>query len=1491
MKNRLLYDAANEHDACGVGLIVHINGVKSHDVVDEALTVLEHMSHRGAEGADSKSGDGAGIMIQIPHEFILLNGIPVPEKGRYGVGVVFLPRNDADAGTFMDIIRRTLADEGLRLMHVRHVPVDSSVLGDDAARTEPRIDQLFVSGDDDAQTAVEQYEADLQNRLYKVEKKVENRIAASNIGDKKSCYIAGLSTRTLIYKGMLTSLQLRRYFTDLSNPYFTSAMALVHSRFSTNTFPTWSLAQPFRMIAHNGEINTIKGNRLWMEARESGLQSANLQNIEELSPIIQPGMSDSASLDNAVEFFVRSGIPIAHTLSMLIPESSDSHNPLTAYLKEFYEYHSIFMEQWDGPAAILFSDGRYAGGILDRNGLRPCHYVITKQGTLIMASEAGVLDIAPENISQKQRLRPGKMIMVDMQQGKILDDEAIKHALATEHPYREWLKRNRVVLGDIKSGRKISHAIDNYDRLLHVFGYSTEDIENVLKPMTRNQVEPTYSMGNDTPLTIFSDKPHRFFDYFRQQFAQVTNPPIDPLREQTVMSLKSFIGSVNGNISNPTPELCKVVELKSPIITNTELDILKNIAYKGFRTLTLDMVFPVAEGADGMRRAIERLCHQAEKAVDDGFNYIIISDKSVSATLAPIPSLIVLSAIHHHLIRCHKRTQTALIVESGEIVEVMHVALLIGYGASAVNPYIVFATLDALVKRGELQLDYTTARTYYINAINKGLKKIISKMGISTILGYKGAKLFETLGISSHLLDTYFGGGSAPIEGIDIDDIAADVLRKHQQGFAGDTAQTIANSGKYAYRTDGERHAWNPKTIAALRKAAQTNDYDLYGTFAQLTTNHDAPMFVRDLLDIKSDRQPIAIDQVEPEEAIVKRFVAEAISFGAISKEAHEDIAYAMNLLGGASNTGEGGELPERFDATRDGISLGSAIKQVASGRFGVTTEYLTHAAEIQIKVAQGAKPGEGGQLPGFKVDEMIARTRHSIPGITLISPPPHHDIYSIEDLSQLIHDLKNVNPHARISVKLVSETGVGTIAAGVAKAKADVILISGSDGGTGASPLSSIVYAGLPMEIGLAEAQQTLMLNHLRGNVRLQADGQLKNGRDVIVSALLGAEEYGFATALMIVLGCIMDRKCHTNQCCTGIATQCPELRAKYKGSPQYIINYLRFVARDVRTQLAAMGYTALSDIIGRSDLLRQRHTGGTADKTDLTRLLAHIDNGAAPRWNGTLHPQVENATDSLIIDITRKTLAAHNKVDLIMPIANTNRSVGAMLSGYIATHDTYRHLPDDTIAVTFKGSAGQSFGAFLHQGITLRLEGDANDYLGKGLSGGHIIVTPPKESTFDPAENIIAGNTLLYGATAGEVYINGRVGERFGVRNSGATAVVEGVGNHCCEYMTGGRVVVLGPTGQNFAAGMCGGIAYVWNPNNDFDFNCNMELIELSLIDNDADNNELQRYIRRHLQLTGSPLAKRLLDTWEHSVNQFIKVMPIEYKRIMASINNSAE
>ncbi|MBS6459367.1 MAG: glutamate synthase large subunit [Alistipes sp.] len=1490
---KMLYDPANEHDACGVGLIVNINGVKYHEVVENALKVLEHMAHRGAEGADSKTGDGAGIMVQIPHEFILLNGIPVPERGRYGVGMFFMPRRRVDCERFFAIIAETVAEEGLTLMHTRRVPVDSSILGREALAKEPIVEQIFISGDDDLRSDVALYERRLQGKLYVVGKKIERKVAASSaIEDKESCYIVSLSTRTVVYKGMLTSLQLRHYFPDLTNPYFTSALALVHSRFSTNTFPTWSLAQPFRIVAHNGEINTIKGNRLWMQTRESVLHPANLGRVADFSPIIQPDMSDSASLDNTVEFFVRSGLSLPHALAMLIPESHNRHNPMSSHIKGFYEYHSIFMEPWDGPAAVLFSDGRYAGGLLDRNGLRPCRYIITKSGMMIMASETGVLDVEPSQIREKGRLRPGKMIMVDVQEGRILHNDEIKKALAAEHPYREWLHENRVVLSDIKSGRHLRHDVDDYAKLLRVFGYDREDIENLLKPMARNKVEPNYAMGNDTPLPVLSGKPQRFFDYFRQQFAQVTNPPIDPLREETVMSLKSFIGAVTGNLLEPSPDMCKVVELSTPIISNTELDILKNLVYKGFRTITLDMVFPVAEGAEGMAKAVDGLCGRIERAVDDGYNYIIVSDKAVDAEHAPIPSLIALSALHHHLIKCRKRTRIALIVESGEVIEVMHIALLVGFGASAVNPYMAFATLDDLVKRGELQLDYCTAKDYYIQAINKGLLKVISKMGISTIRSYRGAKLFEAVGVSSSLLDRYFGGGVSKIDGIDLEDVAADVLRKHAAGFGEPLTDELENAGRYLYRKDGERHAWNPKSIAALRAAAQNNDYGRYREFVALAENRDAPMFIRDLMEVRSDREPTDISEVEPESAIVKRFAAGAMSFGALSKEAHEDIACAMNRLGATSNTGEGGELPERFTAMRDGVPLGSAVKQVASGRFGVTTEYLVNASEIQIKVAQGAKPGEGGQLPGFKVDEMIARTRHSIPGITLISPPPHHDIYSIEDLSQLIFDLKNVNPRARISVKLVAETGVGTIAAGVAKAKADTIVISGGDGGTGASPLSSVFHAGLPMELGLAEIQQTLMLNNLRGKVRVQTDGQMKIGRDVIVAALLGAEEYGFATALMVALGCIMDRKCHTNKCCAGIATQCAELRAKYRGSADYIVNYMTMLARDVREQLAAMGYRSLDEIIGRSDLLHQRRFGNSLDKIDLSRLLCRVETeGVASRWEGELHPAADNVIDVSLISATAYAVKSKMPVQLNMPISNTDRSVGAMLAGHITRLLGSGGLPDGTVNITFRGSAGQSFGAFLCNGIALRLEGDANDYLGKGLSGGRIAVVPPAGSDFDPAENIIAGNTILYGATSGEVFINGRVGERFCVRNSGALAVVEGVGDHCCEYMTGGRTVVLGETGRNFAAGMSGGIAYVWDAHRKFDFFCNMELVELTLVDNDADNAELRGYIERHYKHTGSPLAGRMLQDWQRYVREFIKVTPIEYKKILASVNNVAE
>lgn len=1483
-----LYDAAYEHDSCGVGLIVNIKGAKYHDVVENALQVLEHMAHRGAEGADNKTGDGAGIMVQIPHEFILLNGIPVPERGRYGVGMLFMPKETADYEAFLSIIRETISEEGLTLMFQRDVPVNSNVLGHDAAMSEPLIKQIFICGREEISMDVKLYEERLQSRLYVVGKKIERRVAESSIGNKDNCYIVSLSTRTLIYKGMLTSRQLRYYYPDLMNPYFTSALALVHSRFSTNTFPMWRLAQPFRFVAHNGEINTIKGNRMWMQTRESVLRPHHLGPVSDISPIIQEGMSDSASLDNTVEFFVRGGMSLPHTLAMLIPESYGSKDPISNRIKSFYEYHSIFMEPWDGPAAVMFSDGHYAGGLLDRNGLRPARYVITQKGMLVLASETGVLDIDPATITEKGRLQPGKMFMVDLDGGRIIRNDEIKTSLAEEHLYSDWLHGNLVVLSDIHSGRKVRHDVDHFLRRMHTFGFNKEDIDFILKPMVNNHQEPIMSMGADIPIPVLSERPQRFFDYFRQMFAQVTNPAIDPLREYTVMSLTDYIGGVSGNILEATPEMCKVVELPSPIISNVDLDNLKNLAYKGFRTITLDMVFRASDGAEGMQRAICNLCSEVEHTVDKGYNYIILSDKAVDAQHAPIPSLIVMSAVHHHLIKCRKRSQTAVIVETGEVMQVMDVALLTGFGASAVNPYMAFAMLNDLVERKELQLDYPTAERYYIQAIDKGLMKIISKMGISTIRSYRGSMLFESLGISSSLLDKYFGGGISKMEGVTLEDVASDTLLRHAKGFAtmaeGEAVPAPEDFGIYRYRKDGERHAWYPKTIAALQKAVREDDYGKFCEFSRLVDNEEHPMFLRNLMEVRPDRRPIPVDEVEPEEEIVRRFVGGAISFGAISRQAHEDIALAMNSLGCRSNTGEGGEDPERFTHTRDGISLRSATKQIASGRFGVTTEYLVDADEIQIKVAQGAKPGEGGQLPGYKVDAMIARTRHSIPGITLISPPPHHDIYSIEDLSQLIFDLKNVNPRAVINVKLVAESGVGTIAAGVAKAKADTILISGADGGTGASPASSVHYAGLPMELGLAEIQQTLIFNNLRGKVRIQCDGGLKNGRDVVVSALLGAEEYGFSTALMVALGCIMDRKCHTNTCPVGIATQCAELCGKYKGSYHYVARYLMFVAREVRELLARMGYRSLDEIVGRSDLLGQKHYEGRLSRVDLGRILRHVHEEGYPiKWQGELQGLPLGLKDESLIAASEHTIKSGLPIQFISTISNTDRSVGAMLSGHITRMCGGKGLPADTITIRFRGSAGQSFGAFLCPGVTFNLEGDANDYLGKGLSGGRIVLTPPSEVVFRPEDNIIAGNTLLYGATSGEVFIRGRVGERFCVRNSGATAVVEGVGDHCCEYMTGGRTVVLGPTGRNFAAGMSGGVAYVWDPAHTFDQGCNMDSVELTFVETAADRSELHRLIELHYEHTGSRLASSMLRDWTKFCAEFIKVMPIEYKKML--------
>ena len=1471
-----LYDPANEHDACGVGMIVNVHGNKSHELVDAALKVLENMKHRGAEGADNKTGDGAGIMLQIPHEFILLQGIPVPEKGKYGTGLIFLPKDEGEQQAIWSVVIEEVEREGLVLMHLRSVPVRSEILGKEARATEPAVKQIFITMGESV------HQEDLERKLYLVRKKIERRV------QHKDFYVVSLSSQRIVYKGMLTSMQLREYYPDLTQPYFTSGLAVVHSRFSTNTFPTWSLAQPFRLLAHNGEINTIRGNRAWMEAREAVLSTPVLGDVKAISPIVQPGMSDSASLDNVLEFLVMSGLSLPHAMSMLVPESFNDKNPISEELKAFYEYHSILMEPWDGPAALLFSDGRYAGGMLDRNGLRPARYLITRGDMMVVASEAGVIGFEPSDIKEKGRLEPGKLIFVDTQEGRIYYDAEIKEQLAKARPYREWLSAGRIELDTLKSGRKVEADVADYDVNLRAFGFTREDVERTIAPMCVNGSEPIASMGNDTPLAVLSQRPQVLFNYFRQQFAQVTNPAIDPIREELVMSLTEYIGAVGMNILVPNETHCKMVRLPHPILNNRQLDLLCNIRYKGFKTVKIPMLFEVARGEAGMREALASMCKQAEQSVLDGVNYIILSDRGVDATHAAIPSLLAVSAVHHHLISVQKRVETALVVESGEIREVMHAALLLGYGASAINPYMAFAVIGHLVKNGDVQMNYETAEKNYVKSLCKGLYKVMSKMGISTIRSYRGAKIFEAIGLSEEVLRRYFGTQVSTVGGATLADITRDYVRLHDEALAyskdANRQPLLPHVGLFSYRKDGEKHAWNPETIATLQLATRLGSYKKFKEFTALVDNKPAPIFLRDFFAFKQN--PIDIEQVEPVEEIVKHFVTGAMSFGAISKEAHEALALAMNKLGARSNTGEGGEDSERFHDTFDGISLCSKTKQIASGRFGVTTEYLVNAEEIQIKVAQGAKPGEGGQLPGYKVNEIIARTRHSIPGISLISPPPHHDIYSIEDLAQLIYDLKNVNPHAAVSVKLVAESGVGTIAAGVAKAKADLIVISGAEGGTGASPASSMRYAGISPEIGLSETQQTLVLNGLRSQVRLQTDGQLKTGHDIIAMALLGAEEFAFGTGVLIVLGCVMMRKCHTNACPVGVATQDPVLREHFRGRYEYVVNYFRFLAQEVREYLAQMGFRSLNDIIGRTDLIRIKSAepGTKAAGLDFSRLLHRDAEAAGLRHSGEWVRPVGCAKDDEIIRAAHDAIENVREVSLEYAISNTDRAVGAMLSGAVAAKYGQDGLPDDTIQVKFKGSAGQSFGAFLTHGISFKLEGEANDYLGKGLSGGRIAVMPPVRRGFSAEDNTIAGNTLLYGATSGEAYINGRVGERFAVRNSGAIAVVEGAGDHCCEYMTGGRVVVLGQTGSNFAAGMSGGVAYVWDKNHTFDYFCNMEMVELSLLEDSASRKELHELIRQHYLYTGSALARQMLDDWNRYVEDFICVTPIEYKRVLA-------
>ena len=1512
MKQQGLYSEAYEHDACGVGMVVNIHGGKSHELVDNALKVLENMEHRGAETRD-KTGDGAGIMVQIPHEFILLQGIPVPEKGRYGTGLVFLPKGEKAQQEILAIMIEEIEREGLQLMHMRSVPTCPEVLGAGAREVEPEIKQIFIKTHPQPLPVKEggcfpqDEEAELEKKLYITRKRIENRVdkmeelstpsLQGRARGESDFYICSLSSKNIIYKGMLTSGQLRRYFPDLSNPYFTSGLALVHSRFSTNTFPKWKLAQPFRLLAHNGEINTIRGNRGWMKARESVLSSEALGDIKDIRPIVQEGMSDSASLDNVFEFLMMSGLSLPQAMAILVPESFNDKNPISEDLKAFYEYHSILMEPWDGPAALLFSDGRFAGGMLDRNGLRPSRYTITKGGMIVVASEVGVMDFEPSDVVSKGRLQPGKILLIDTQEGKIYYDGEIKEQLAKAHPYREWLSTNRIQLEKLKSGRHVENSVENLERKLINFGFGQEDIEKTVIPMATAGQEPVAAMGNDTPLAVISDRPQIFFNYFRQQFAQVTNPAIDPIREELVMSLTEYIGAVGTNILTPDASNCKMVRLPQPVLTNTQLDILCNIRYKGFNTKKLPILFDIQKGESGLRQAIENLCKEAEASVDEGVNYIILSDKDIDDKRAAIPSLLAVSAVHHYLISVGKRVQTALIVESGEIREVMHAALLLGYGASAICPYMTFAVLDDLVKKHKIQEEYATAEANYIKAVDKGLKKIMSKMGISTIRSYRGAKIFESIGLSEDLLKRYFGTEVSTIDGIGLKEIARDAIRLHDEAFRpAEINEFLPNNGQFSWRKDGILHAWNPDTIANLQIATRLGSYKKFKEWAQMVDEKEKPIFIRDFFGFKKAAKPTPLDEVEPVESIVKHFVTGAMSFGALSIESHEALALAMNKLGTRSNTGEGGEDNARYHSDVDGISLSSKTKQIASGRFGVTAEYLVNAEEIQIKVAQGAKPGEGGQLPGFKVNEIIAKTRNAIPGISLISPPPHHDIYSIEDLAQLIFDLKNINPTAAVSVKLVAESGVGTIAAGVAKAKADLIVISGAEGGTGASPASSMRFAGISPEIGLAETQQTLVINGLRNQVRLQTDGQLKTAKDVIIMAMLGADEFSFGTLPLIVLGCVMMRKCNTNTCPVGVATQDERLRARFMGRAEYVVNFFTFLAEQVREYLSEIGVHSLKEIIGHTELIVQNEElrmkgekyAAAVEKwntIDFGRLLHKPESDKPLYWDRGEFTKVTCVKDEEIIAAAQKAIDNQEEVTLDFAIKNTDRAACTMLSGVIAKKYGEVGLPDGTINIKFKGSAGQSFGAFAVKGLNLRLEGETNDYFGKGLSGGRISILPParRSADFRAEDNIIAGNTGLYGATSGELYVNGRVGERFAVRNSGAIAVVEGAGDHCCEYMTGGRVVVLGKTGRNFAAGMSGGVAYVYDPDHTFDYFCNMDMVEINLVEEASHRKELLEFVRQHYLHTGSALAGRMLDDWHRYIEDFIQVVPIEYKRVL--------
>jgi len=1492
-----LYDSRCEHDACGIGFVASISGRKSHDIVRKGIQVLLNLAHRGACGCDPETGDGAGVLIQIPHQFFVREceklGFTLPEPGKYGVGMTFLPVERHQRLQCEGFLERIVREEGLTLLGWRDTPVYASAIGRVARASQPYIQQIFVRRaagvDEDA----------FERKLYVVRKRAENEIRDSGIAGAEMFYIPSLSCRTIVYKGLMLAPQITNFYRELADPEVVSALCLVHQRFSTNTFPSWQRAHPYRYVAHNGEINTLRGNVNWMQARQSLLQSPLFgDDLKKLYPIIAPDGSDSANFDNVVELLLQTGRSLPHVMAMLIPEAWAGNPHMKPEKRAFYEYHACLMEPWDGPAAIAFTDGRVIGATLDRNGLRPGRYVVTHDDLVVMASEAGVLDIAPEQVKKKGRLQPGKMFLVDTVEGRIISDAEIKQKLASQQPYAQWLEENQITIDQLPEPSRMHFPdAETLLRRQRAFGYSDEDLRMILMPMASRGEEPNGSMGTDTPLACLSDKPQSLFNYFKQLFAQVTNPPIDPIREEMVMSLISYIGSER-NILEEAPENCHMLKLAHPLLSNRELEKLRRVSNRDLLATTLPALFRVSEGEAGLHRALDELCQRASRAVRAGYSLLILSDRGVDKDYAPIPCLLALAAVHNLLVREETRTQVALITESGEPREVMHFALLSGYGASAINPYLAIESVEKLAGSGELGEDIAPelAVQRFMKAVKKGLLKTFSKMGISTLQSYQGAQVFEAIGLNRELVDAYFAGTTSRLEGIGLGVLAREAQLKHEYAFRPLTEfeTELAVGGNYHQRVNGEYHLLNPLTISKLQQAVRQESFQTFQEYTDLIDQQSSHLCtLRGLMKLKKSEKPVPLEEVEPAKEIVKRFTTGAMSFGSISKEAHETLAVAMNRIGGKSNTGEGGEDEERFKPDANGDLRRSAVKQVASARFGVTANYLVNADELQIKMAQGAKPGEGGQLPGHKVDEAIARLRHSIPGVGLISPPPHHDIYSIEDLAQLIYDLKNVNPQARIAVKLVAEVGVGTVAAGVAKAHADVVLISGDTGGTGASPLSSIKHAGIPWELGLAETQQVLLLNDLRSRIRVQVDGKLQTGRDVVVAALLGAEEFGFATTPLIAMGCVMMRKCHLNTCSVGIATQDPVLRQQFRGQPEHVINFFFFLAEQVRQYMAELGFRTFDEMVGRVDRLEMQTAvdHGAVDHwkargLDLSAILyaPPLPSRVARRCVQSQDHGLERALDHQLVEHSLDALLSLSSVEVNLPVRNVHRSVGTILSGEIARRYGSAGLPDDTIRIRLSGSAGQSLGAFLAKGVTLTLEGEANDYVGKGLSGGKLIVYPPRSSSFAAEENIILGNVALYGATSGEVFFNGMAGERFAVRNSGAVAVVEGVGDHGCEYMTNGHVVVLGSCGRNFAAGMSGGIAYVFDERGDFpQKRCNLESVDLEPLLGEQDVEFVHDLVARHFELTGSRRAQRILDSWNELLPRFIKVFPHEFKRVL--------